>query len=35
MGLDMMTIPTKYFGWEAITETMKKVFFLMFSFNKF
>ena len=26
MGLDMMTIPTKYFGWEGITETMKKVF---------
>jgi hypothetical protein len=28
MGLDMMTIPTKFFGWEGITETMKKVFSL-------
>jgi hypothetical protein len=28
MGLDMMTIPTKYFGWEGMTETMKKVFLL-------
>ena len=25
MGLDMMTIPTKFLGWEGITETMKKV----------
>jgi hypothetical protein len=27
MGLDMMIIPTTFFGWEGITETMKKVFF--------
>ena len=26
MGLDMMTAPTKHFGWEEITSTMKKVF---------
>jgi hypothetical protein len=25
MGLNMMIIPTKFFGWEGITETMKKV----------
>jgi hypothetical protein len=25
MGLDMLTIPTRFFGWEEITETMKKV----------
>jgi len=25
MGLDMLTIPTRHFGWEGITETMKKV----------
>jgi hypothetical protein len=32
MGLDLMSIPTKYFGWEGVTETMKKVFSL-FLFN--
>jgi hypothetical protein len=25
MGLDMMTFPTKHFGWQGITETMKQV----------
>jgi hypothetical protein len=29
MGLDMLTIPTKHFGWEGITETMKKVMFCL------
>jgi hypothetical protein len=27
MGLDMMTYPTKHFGWEGITVTMKAVCF--------
>ena len=25
MGLDMLTLPTKHFGWKGITATMKKV----------
>ena len=25
MGLGMLTIPTKHFGWESITKTMKFV----------
>ena len=25
MGLDMLTAPTKHFGWKGITATMKKV----------
>ena len=25
MGLGMLTIPTKHFGWESITKTMKVV----------
>jgi hypothetical protein len=25
MGLGMLTIPTKHFGWESITKTMKLV----------
>jgi hypothetical protein len=25
MGLDMLVMPTRHFGWTAITETMKKV----------
>ena len=33
MGLDMMTAPTKHFGWEEITATMKKVFKPVFYFS--
>jgi hypothetical protein len=29
MGLDMMTFPTKHFGWQGITETMKQVIFFI------
>ena len=28
MGLDMLTFPTKHFGWKGITTTMKKVSYL-------
>ena len=33
MGLQMLTIPAKHFGWEGMTETMKKVF--VHAFNTF
>ena len=26
MGLDMFTIPTKYFGWEGMTQAFRKVY---------
>ena len=32
MGLAMLTIPTKYFGWESITKTMKLVSQMYFYF---